>query len=310
MSEVAVLIPTRNRPEKVVQLLDSLISSTIKPNQIIIVASGEDIKNYLRRFEEFFRITYEYTQMSGQIAQKKIGINLLDDKNEWCLFLDDDLVVDPMAIESALVAVNSRVSERVIGVGFSLPTTSRTQSVSGFTSRVGKLFGIHADNPGKVLRNGHATSYLQMEEVISTEWLNGASMWKKSVLNSYGQGVPSTRYAACEDLIFSYPLHKIGELIYAPQAKLAFQDYELSDFNDQMIFESASYWRYYFVCQNALSRFAFFYSQFGRILFIVAQERNERASRFLKLLKMQLPLLRSWIRRKPCELLLEELASR
>jgi GT2 family glycosyltransferase len=310
VSEVAILIPTRNRPEKVVKLLDSLNSSTIKPNQIIIVASGEDIKNYLGRFEESFQISYKHTQISGQIAQKKIGITLLNEKNNWCLFLDDDLVVDPTAIERALEEVNSRVSESVIGVGFSLPTTSRAKSASGLTLRIGNLFGIHTNSPGKVLRNGHATSYLQMEEVTNTEWLNGASMWQKSVLKSYGQDVPSTKYAACEDLIFSYPLHKIGQLIYVPQAKLAFQDYELSDFDGLTVFESASYWRYYFVCQNGLSRFAFFYSQFGRILFAVAQKRNGRVSTFLKLIRMQFPLLRSCIERKPSELLLEELARR
>ena len=310
MSEVAILIPTRNRPEKVAKLLDSLMSSTIKPNQIIIVASGEDIKNQLRRFEDYFEITYKYTQIAGQIAQKKIGITLLNEENNWCLFLDDDLLVGPRAIEGALEAVNSRGPGRVIGVGFSLPITSRAQSAGRFTLRAGKLFGIHNNSPGKVLWNGHATSYLEMEEITNTEWLNGASMWQKSVLNSYGQGVPSTRYAACEDLIYSYPLHKIGELIYAPQAKLEFQDYELSDFNNLIIFESASYWRYYFVCKNGLSRFAFFYSQFGRILFIVAQKRNRRVSTFLKLVKLQIPLLQSYFGRKPSELLLEELARR
>ena len=310
MSEVAVLIPTRNRPEKVVKLLDSLMSSSIKPSQIIIVASGEDIKHYIKRFEGYFEITYKHTEISGQMAQKKIGITLLNEKNNWCLFLDDDLVVDPTAIERALEEVNSRVQERVLGVGFSLPMTSRAQSASGFTLRVGNLFGIHTNSPGKVLRNGHATSYLQMEEVTNTEWLNGASMWQKSVLKSYGNGVPSTKYAACEDLIFSYPLHKIGQLIFVPQAKLAFQDYELSDFNSLTIFESASYWRYYFVSQNGLSRIAFFYGQFGRILFAVAQKRNGRVSTFIKLIRMQIPLLRSYIEGKPSELLLEELARR
>ena len=83
MSQIAVLIPTRNRPEKIAKLLDSLRSSTIKPNQIIIVASGEDIKNHLKPFEDSFEITYQYTQIMGQIAQKKIGIDLINEEINW-----------------------------------------------------------------------------------------------------------------------------------------------------------------------------------------------------------------------------------
>jgi GT2 family glycosyltransferase len=310
MSKIAVLIPTRNRPEKIAKLLDSLRSSTIKPNQIIVVASGADIKNHLKPFEDIFEITYQYTQIVGQIAQKRIGISLINEENNWCLFLDDDLTVDRRAIEFALEAVNSRFAPGVVGVGLSLPSTSRAQNASRITVRMGSLFGIHTNIPGKVLRNGHATSYLHLGEIVTTEWLNGASMWRKSVVDTYGLGIPSTRYAACEDLIFSYPLRKKGELIYAPKAKLHFQDVELSDFDSQFVFESASYWRYYFVCQNGLSRISFFYSQFGRIIYIVLKTRNKKLSTFSKFIQTQTPLLKSYFGRKPHLLLLEELVGK
>ena len=55
------------------------------------MASGEDIKNHLKPFEDSFEITYQHTQIVGQIAQKKIGISLINEENNWCLFLDDDL---------------------------------------------------------------------------------------------------------------------------------------------------------------------------------------------------------------------------
>ena len=310
MSKIAVLIPTRNRPKKIVLLLDSLKSSTFKPNQIIIVASGENIESYLKRFEEYFKITYHFTELIGQTIQKKIGLSLLNEENDWCLFLDDDLIVEPRAIESALEAVNSRVGDRVVGVGLSLPITSRTQNANLFLLMMGYLFGIHSKVPGRVLRSGHANSYMQERKIIVTDWLNGASMWRKSVLNSYGLGIPSTRYAACEDLIFSYPLRKRGELIYVPGAKIAFQEGELSDFDSLNVFESSSYWRYYFVCQNELSRIAFFYGQFGRILFIVLRTKKHRLLTFRKLIKSQIPLINSYLKGKPYQLLLEEFAEK
>lgn len=308
MSKIAILIPTRNRPEKITILLDSLVSSTIRPHQIIIVASGVDIKSHLKRYEQYFNICYQFTTSLGQITQKKIGLSFLNKENEWCLFLDDDLIVEADAIENALKAVNSRVDHYVVGVGFSLPTTSRIQNAKLLHLMIGKLFGIRSNVPGKVLRNGHATSYMQEGDIVSTEWLNGASMWRKSVVNTYGLELPSTSYAACEDLIFSYPLRREGELIYAPTAKVGFQEGELSDFDSLKVFESASYWRYYFVCQNQLSQFAFFYSQFGRILFITLRARNRRLLTFHSLVKTQIPLLISHFKRKPHQLLLAEFA--
>jgi GT2 family glycosyltransferase len=284
--------------------------STVKPKQIIIVASGQDIKGNLKRFGGYLNITYIHTQIIGQIAQKKIGIKTLNESITWCLFLDDDLVVDNGAIECALRAVKLSIYSNVIGVGFSLPSTSRLVKSKGPTLFLGKLLGVNSKKPGKVLRSGHATSYMQLQEVKETEWLNGASMWKTSVLNTYGLGIPSTRYAACEDLLFSYPLRKKGEMIFAPEAKLRFQDESLTNFDSFEIFESASYWRYFFVCQNNLSRTRFFVSQVGRISYIVLQTQNGKFSIFVKLIKLQNHILKSFFLRQSHEVLLQEFTTR
>jgi len=90
MDTYAVLIPTRNRPDKIVNLLKSLSKSSIKPSQVVVVASGTDISEVLSAFKNSLPITYLYTQVTGQIAQKKLGVGLVSNNIDWCL-LDQSL---------------------------------------------------------------------------------------------------------------------------------------------------------------------------------------------------------------------------
>jgi glycosyltransferase involved in cell wall biosynthesis len=305
MTRVSILIPTRNRPEKIVKLLESIEKSSVKPFQIVVVASGQNIEPSLLRFKKNLNISYFHTVIIGQVAQKKIGINLLHKDSQWCLFLDDDLLVGEHAIESALNEANSRVQESVIGLGYSLPPTTRILNAGVIALGIGRVLQIASGEPGTVLKSGHAVSYSQAKTVIETQWLNGASMWHVSVLETYGLGLPSTPYAACEDLIFSYPLGKRGKMIYCPEAHLSFQDGELSNFDSATVFEAATFWRYYLVKNNPeLSIWRFQISQIGRIIFALLNTENGKRKLGMKLIKAQAQMYMSILRREsPVDLL-------
>jgi glycosyltransferase involved in cell wall biosynthesis len=301
----AVLIPTRNRPEKVAKLLSSIASSNRKPHQVIIVASGDDIWPTIAYFSNSLPITYKHTTSRGQIAQKKIGISLMIPTAEWCLFLDDDLLLTPNTLDNAFEVVSSNTTSEVIGVGLSLPSTTRARNANWILRITADIFGIKSNPPGTVFRNGHASSYLEQEKVVQTQWLNGASLWKSEYLATYGKGLPSTGYAACEDLIFSYPLSKLGKLIYAPNAKLQFQENELSDFDSVGVMEAAAYWRFYFVCTNKeLSKLLFSFSQIGRSLFAFTRTKERKFCFILESIRIETRILSSILKKRdPKELL-------
>jgi GT2 family glycosyltransferase len=308
--DFAILIPTRNRPEKVAKLLSSIRSLSRKPQQIIIVASGEDISTTIAEFSGLLPISYRHTNSIGQIAQKKIGISMIIPTTEWCLFLDDDLLLSPSAIDEAFEALDSLTPGEVIGVGLSLPPTTRASDVNRILHWTANLFGIKTNPPGRVFKNGHASSYLQEKEVIETQWLNGASLWKSECLDTYGNGFTSTRYAACEDLIFSYPLSKLGKLIYAPNAKLHFQESELSNFDSIGVMEAAAYWRFYFVSTNKeLSRWSFAFSQIGRALFAIIKTKEHKFQFILGMIRIEISIVSSILKKKDSKDLLNRLVN-
>jgi glycosyltransferase involved in cell wall biosynthesis len=306
--DFAILIPTRNRPEKVAKLLSSIRSLSRKPQQIIIVASGEDISTTIAEFSGLLPISYKHTQSIGQIAQKKIGISMLIPTTEWCLFLDDDLLLTHSAIDDAFNAVDSHTAGEVIGVGLSLPPTTRASDVNVFLRSAANFFGIRANQPGKVFKNGHAASYLQEKRVFETQWLNGASLWRLEFLDTYGRGFPSTSYAACEDLIFSYPLGKLGKLIYAPSAKLQFQVSELSNFDSLSLMKASAYWRFYFVSMHKeLSTWSFAFSQLGRALFAIIRTKERKMQFAIGMIEIERKIVMSIIQKKDPRYLLNQL---
>lgn len=308
--DFAVLIPTRNRPEKVAKLLSSIASSNRKPSQVIIVASGDDIWPIISDFTNFLPITYKHTTSRGQIAQKKIGISMIIPTAEWCLFLDDDLLLTSNAIDIAFEVISSNTTSKVIGVGLSLPPTTRAGNLNRISRVFANIFGIKSNPSGRVFKNGHASSYLEQKKVVQTQWLNGASLWKTEFLGTYGKEIPSTSYAACEDLIFSYPLGKIGKLLYAPNAKLQFQESELSDFDSFNVIEAAAYWRFYFVSMNKeLSKWSFAFSQIGRAFFAIIRTKKQKLKFILGMIKIEINIVSSILMKKDPKHLLNQLVN-
>jgi glycosyltransferase involved in cell wall biosynthesis len=293
---VAILIPTRNRPIAIGCLLESISKSTLKPEQVIVVSSGQDIGSVINKHSKALPITHSHTDAIGQIAQKRIGVGLIAQNITWCVFLDDDLLLEGSALEIAMSIVNSYTGTKVIGIGLSTPVTSRGVNLPVHLEILARLFKLSSNMPGKVLSSGHASSYLQSDSTIETQWLNGASMWRAEDARSYGLNLPSTPYAACEDLIFSFPLSKKGTLLFTPEPKVFYQDTELSQFDSFRVIEAASLWRFYFVSMHKeLSLGYFFLSQLMRSIYAMIYSKDAKSTLLLELIKLNWAMVKTVI---------------
>ena len=95
----AVLIATRNRPEQLNTLLLSLRRSAKRINQVTIVSSGIDVSGVVNSHQTFIPIYHFHSEVSGQIAQKIKGIDLIPLNTEWVMFLDDDVIMSEYSID-------------------------------------------------------------------------------------------------------------------------------------------------------------------------------------------------------------------
>ena len=155
--------------------------------------------------------------------------------------------------------------------------------------KIAKWIGLDSDFKGKVLKSGHATSYLESTQDEFTEWLNGVSMWRVDMAKKYSKCVPSITPASCEDLVFSYEIAKLGNLLFASKAKVEFQLSEKTNPEDFEILSKAAIWRLYFVLNNReLSIVKFLISQIFRILYSISTLDDNRLKRFWQLVKWYL----------------------
>ena len=308
VNSLAILIPTRNRPIAIDRILESISRSTLKPEQVIVVSSGQDIGSVIKNYSKELPITHSHTDAIGQIAQKRIGVGLIAQNISWCVFLDDDLLLEERALEIAMNAAHSYARTEVIGLGLSTPVTSRGINLPVYLEILARLFKLSSNLPGKVLSSGHASSYLQSDSIIETQWLNGASIWKVEHAKNYGSDLPSTPYAACEDLIFSYPLSKQGTLIYIPSAKVDFQDTELSNLDSLEVFRAASIWRLFFITKHKELSFSwFFLTQVLRSFYVLKKGKSKRLSLSLELFRLNAELIRNHLKGVSPNVLLNQL---
>ena len=272
MVEIGVLVATRNRPQFLRKLLFSLTDSSNQISQVVIVASGEDVSSVVEEFSHRFEIEYYLLDKPGQIRQKQFGFSQFRSDIEWILNLDDDLLLDPKALVIAETIISSDSVGLIGGIGFALPSQGKrpTNFFKNFLTRIFCLQG----KPGKVLKSGHAVNYLDSDHQIRTDWLNGASLWKRNAVSHYEAEFLEARYSAYEDVIFSYEAGQSSILLFAPDCKLSFQEIQPNDIDSLLAFSSASYWRYYFVRKNReLSLTLLIWSQIGRSLDFLWRQR-------------------------------------
>ena len=241
---LALIICTRNRPQMLNVLLGSIQLSETKPESIIVVSSGDDISKIIEVHRKSLRILHHHTNKIGQSNQKVIAIKMLEPQTKWVFFLDDDLELMPSTLTDACVRIKLIQNQRINGIGSRLVNkSSNSQDLNKDKNHFRKMIG-------KIRPSGRATKYA-FNEVTHTEWLNGASIWRKDCLDQYSLPILNSKYAAYEDVIFSSEVSKGSKLLYDPRIKVIEQ---LSHSKVRLNLSQFKYiclWTGYLVCSRS-----------------------------------------------------------
>lgn len=246
-TDLAVIIPTKDRPLQMKRHLQSLVDQKCELGRVIVVASSMDIKDIVLGFKKSLPIEY-FRSEPGQIRQRNMGISKLDERTKLVASMDDDVTYHENAIADMTHFWNG-VEPGTAGVGFNINNLPKLKHnwVRGF-------LGFSSAKPGQVLKSGFNTSISKISENIQVQWLNGgSSVWKQKVLLKYPLKEINTRWAVCEDLIFSYPIGKIYPLYVCASAKVEIDEEIIDRSADEFYVYrgSAEYlWGLYFVMKN------------------------------------------------------------
>lgn len=200
--DLTCIIPTKDRPQKVANLLETLAGQTCPPGRVILIDGGQSIQDVVRSYAQRLHVEWLPCHPPGQIRQRNLGLSLLKEDARLVAFLDDDLELESTAIETMLAFWNS-VEPETAGVGFNIVNDSPPPNT--FLYRASLRCGA----PGTVCRSGANVSFSLLNRDCRVQWLGGGyTVWRRAILDTFPQDSLKTSWAIGEDLRFSYPIGK------------------------------------------------------------------------------------------------------
>jgi glycosyltransferase involved in cell wall biosynthesis len=245
--DLAFIIPTKDRPEKVKTVLDSIARQTVPCGRIIVVDGGQSVKDIVMSFSDRLPVEYYACYPPGQILQRNMGISLLDERTPLVASLDDDIVLEPFSLE-AMIAFWNRCTHKPAAVAFNIVNNPRHRY-----SWPKALLNMSVPEEGCVLKSGYNTAFGDVDRDLKVQWVyGGATVWQQNVLKKYPQHNIISRWATCEDMIYSYPISKKMPLYVCAGARVR-HEHIYSNRKDpyaQYRGKNVILWRLYFIQSN------------------------------------------------------------
>ncbi len=207
MKRIAFVVATKDRPDDLRTMLQSVSAQSHCPDRIIIVdASSPPIRGVVREFSDL-PIQYIYHKKPSASAQRNAGIRAVDIGIDLIAFFDDDIVLGPDALENMLRFWHTS-PDHLGGCAFNVMDSSSTISrVKG--SALSRWLGLYADRKYAVMPSGWQTRAGTVAETNYVEWLpTGASVWRREIFDYFSFDEFFDGYSYLEDLDFSYTVSK------------------------------------------------------------------------------------------------------
>ncbi|MGZ4865427.1 MAG: glycosyltransferase family 2 protein [Halobacteriota archaeon] len=286
---ISVLIPTKNRPQAVLECIRSVKDQSVQPAEIVIVdASDKDGLEALVCDNTGEKIKVEYVRSkAGLTRQKNIGVRKCS--GDVVLVLDDDTILAENYIEEILNVFNNPSFDRVGCVyGDRVPPNDKNNAGRRGTSPYSIARAVNARVEGLI----RTLFFLQKESSTGnfrlSGWLTNVSPSKPGATIGVTEGAPGgytacykeilnelrfdenlKGYASGEDADLSYRVSRKYQNIFNPKAKVIHNSLTPKQFSYAHTKMKIEYHHYLFkknFPQALRNRFAFNMSVFGLFL--------------------------------------------
>jgi len=200
-------------------MLESLNDQTRKPDRVIVVDGGRDsVDDVVMGFPALNPICLR-TLKPSIARQRNMGLSAVDEDIAYVGFLDDDVVLDPGAIED-MMAFWNKASDRIGGAALNMTNHPPLEWPFLKTSRLAEILGLYSSRKGVVMRSGFQTMIGPVQVVTHSDWLpTTAVVWRKRVFESFRFDEWFDGYSYLEDLDFSYRVGKEFSLVIVPGSR-------------------------------------------------------------------------------------------
>lgn len=216
--KLTLIIPTKNRKDDLTVCLTSVSNAVRKPNEIIIVDDGGDydINEVLKNYNDLNIKVIKNEVSVGHAKARNQGIEI--STGEIIFFLDDDCEVFPDYFQEIEKIYIEDKNEKVYGVeGIIVNENINNNKKNDFIS---ELFMLYQTGPiGDIQLSGFSINSNEVNNVISTNILMGASSYRKKVYNEFKYNENFKGWSP-DDIEFSYRVSRKYKLLRNPKAKM------------------------------------------------------------------------------------------
>ena len=174
-NRISLIVATKDRPDDLRRLLESLRRQTVGPAEIVVVdASREPVEMVI---VDFPKLTIRYLRHwpPSAAAQRNAGIRSCSPTATLIGFADDDTTFEPQAFENMLNFWRS-AERNVLGAGFNI--RNYPPRGNGFMkhSALAERLGLYSAKPGSVSLSGWQTVTGELAETQFVDWLPSSAV--------------------------------------------------------------------------------------------------------------------------------------
>lgn len=218
-NKIAFVVATKDRPNDLRKMLQSLSGQTTYPEQVIIVDSSViPVRSITKEFQTL-NIKYIHHAKPSAAEQRNIGIKFVDPDVVLVGFLDDDVILEKRALE-VMLKFWKTASEDLGGCAFNLMNPPPTSGTKLKMSSLAEWLGLYSREKGVVMPSGWQTLTGTVSETIFVDWLpSTAAVWRREIFSNFLFDDFFDGYSYLEDLDFSYSVGKKYKLAVLADAK-------------------------------------------------------------------------------------------
>jgi glycosyltransferase involved in cell wall biosynthesis len=203
--QIAVVVPTCNRPDHVRLIIENLRNQTLSPRVIILVDSSDsdDLKEILSKVNQ---VVYIRSKLKSAAYQRNLGLREILENYQECeyvSFIDDDIRIFNSYLQE--LSYNLINDDSLAGVsGISLENSGdRNRNFESSSIEVDKKI---YKNQGIIDRFVINRPVRSRKAINPVSWLIGCSIWRISYLKQSQTWFEAdfTRQSLFEDAIFSH----------------------------------------------------------------------------------------------------------
>jgi len=207
----SLIIPTRNRNSFLFKTLSQLKKYNIKFQEILVIdSSDKSNKLFNQNICKKFSVKFYHSKPSISL-QRNLGLKLRNKRNQFAMFLDDDIFFFKNSFLNMSKIVNLyKKDNNISGFGFNLISNKKKNFLDLIKrSYLIKLMNLYSDKPGVVTKSGWHTIVSNNKSDVLADWFSTqAVIYKSKFIKNIKFSENLGNYSYLEDLDFALKVNK------------------------------------------------------------------------------------------------------